>query len=66
MPGIMFAKVLDANAAHSGSKAVGIPVPQDTSQRPSDVTELQWVAGNWGAADEVHATQENSVAAYLW
>jgi len=51
VPGIMFAKVLAANAVYSGMKAVRIRVPQDTSQRPSDMTELQRMAGNWGAVD---------------
>ncbi len=51
MPGIIFAKVLAANAVYSGMKAVGTRVPRDTSQRPSDVTDLQWMAGNRGAAD---------------
>jgi hypothetical protein len=50
VPGLMFAKVLAANGVYSGMKAVGIPVPQDTNRAPSPATELQWMAGNWGAA----------------
>jgi len=60
VPGLIFAKVLAANAIYSGLKAVGGDVPQDTNLPASPQTELQWMAGNWGAVDGVMPCKKSS------
>lgn len=53
LPGLMFAKVLAANAVYCGMKAVDIPVPRDSLRPASPATLQQWMAGNHGAADGI-------------
>jgi len=58
VPGIMLHVMLAANVVYTGMKACGIPVSQDSKYPPSDPSWLQWMAGNYGAADGVLHPEE--------